>query len=287
MPEPAVLHVVACVAAVGAAVAAAAGGFLARGSTAVPSAAWGVAAAAALAAEMAWRAAGGLADPAAGAAARLGVAALAACPIMSLLGAKRPQHGVWQWIVATLAVVLAMPAVTAVLVRPGTEPDVHLVRRGLLAMVVLVGWLNFAATWHGAAATLVAAGQTALLWPLLAGAGAGASAPLDAAGAVLVAVGAAAAACQSAWAARRGAGGSEPVAGVFQALRETFGAAWTLRVVERFNAVAAERGWAQRLAFRGASADADGAWPREARRLFHALARRFVTAAWLRRHGWR
>lgn len=287
MPEPDVLHAVACSAALVAAGSAAAGGFLARGSTAVPAAAWGVAAALALAVEMGCRAAGGLADPASGAAARLGVAALAACPIMSLLGAKRPQHGVWQWIVATLAVVLAMPAATAVLVRPGTEPDVHLVRRGLLGLVVVVGWLNFVATRHGVAATLVAAGQATLVWPLLAGAGGGWSPALDAAGAGLVAGGAAAAAMQSARAGRRGDGSPATVSEVFDALRETFGAAWTLRVVERFNAVAADRGWTQRLAFRGPVGEAGTAWPREAVRVFHALARRFVSVAWLRRHGWR
>ena len=38
---------------------------------------------------------------------RVVFAALSVCPVMSLLGAKRPQYGVWQFIVGSLAAVLA------------------------------------------------------------------------------------------------------------------------------------------------------------------------------------
>jgi hypothetical protein len=113
MPVAVDLPLVCCVAAIVAAAAACLGAFLVRGSTAVPAAAWACAAALALAAESAVRATGGLTEPAAFAAARLGVVALAMCPTMSLLGAKRPQHGVWQFIVASLAGILALPAVSA------------------------------------------------------------------------------------------------------------------------------------------------------------------------------
>ncbi|NDC54109.1 MAG: hypothetical protein EBZ74_07385, partial [Planctomycetia bacterium] len=118
------------VAGVIAAVAAITAAHRVRGSTAVPAAWWGIAACLALAADGAGQAAGLLATPAAAARARLVVAALAVCPAMSLLGAKRPQHGVWQLIVAALAVVVALPAASAWLVRPGSLPDVHLLGRG-------------------------------------------------------------------------------------------------------------------------------------------------------------
>ena len=296
MPPPETCLLVGCVAAALTALAAAAGAWLVRGSTAVPAAAWGVAAAAAMALEMGWRAAGGLVDPAAAAALRLGAAALSVCPAMALLGAKRPQHGVWQFIVASLAVVLALPAVSAALVRPGTFPDVHMLGRFFLLVLLAVGWLNFVATRHGVAATLVAAGQGVLLRPFL---------PLpewrtgdvavDAVGCLLVAAGAVIAAVQSARAAGRPPpGGDHPLAAridpPYLALRETLGAAWTLRIAERFDAIATARGWPCRLRFGGLEAGpagGDATWHRDAERAFRALLLRFVSSPWLRRHGWR
>ena len=296
MPAPENCLVIASVAAAVAAVCAAVGAWLVRGSTAVPAAAWGVAAAAVLAGEMAVRAAGGLVDPAAAAAVRLVAVALSVCPAMALLGAKRPQHGVWQFIVATLVVVLALPAVAATLVRPGTFPDVHLLGRGFLLVLVVVGWLNFVATRHGAAATLVAAGQGILMRAFLpvAVSGPAHGSLADMVGCLLVGLGAAVAAAQSvlaAWRApaRPGDALAARIDPPYLAVRETLGAAWTLRIAERFDAVAAARGWPCRLRFSGLEVngpvDAE-AWQREAARAFHALARRFVSHDWLRRHGW-
>ena len=268
-----------------------------RGSTAVPAAWWALAACLALAADAAAQQAGWLAAPAAAARVRLAVAALAVCPAMSLLGAKRPQHGVWQLIVATLAVVVAMPALSAWLVRPGSLPDVHLLGRGFLLVLAIIGWLNFVATSQGPAATAIAAGQLALLRPFLPGVATDAALPqpvLDAAGACLVAVGGLAATL------RRGTGmagkTSAPQAAVarridppFLALRDTLGAAWALRIAERFDTVAEERGWPCRLHFAGLDAGgdpADDSWHRDALRAFKALMHRFVSDAWLARHGW-
>ena len=285
------LETITCLAAVVTAAAAAAGGFLARGSTAVPAAAWAAAAAVALACEAGWRAAGGLGDPAAQASARMLAAALAVCPAMSVLGAKRPQHGVWQLIVATLACVLALPAVSAVLVRPGDMPDPHFLERCFLPLLVAVGWMNFVGTRHGLAATLVAAGQAGLMVPFLPGVSPGPSDPrLDAIAAVLVAAGALLAAAQSACrpavpGTRRGLAAA--IDRPFLALRETLGAAWTLRIAERFNAVAEARGWPCRLRFTGLelTADQGGDWERDALRCSRSILRRFVSVGWLERHG--
>lgn len=283
-----------------------------RGSTAVPAAWWAVAACLALAADAAAGSAGAVPAPAA-AGIRLGVAALAVCPAMSLLGAKRPQHGVWQLIVATLAVVVAMPALSAWLVRPGSLPDAHILGRGFLLGLALVGWLNFVATAHGPAATAIAAGQLAILRPFLPGVATEAALPqpgLDAAGACLVAAGAVAAVVRrpsrspgAAGPVARGsraprncppaAGKAARIAGLvdppFLAVRDTLGAAWALRIAERFDAVAGERGWPCRLRFTGLEAGgdpADDSWHRDALRAFKALLRRFVDDAWLARHGW-
>lgn len=297
------LPLVTCIAAIAAAACAAFAVWRTRGSTAVPAAWWAVAACLALACEASIRldAAGNpaaLGNTAALAAMRLVVAALAVCPAMSLLGAKRPQHGVWQLIVASLAVVIAMPALSAWLVRPGSLPDVHLLGRGFLALLAAVGWMNFLATRNGLAATLITAGQLAVIRPFLPGIATDRALPqdsLDCVGAWLIAGGAALA---TAWPLVRGGasaarGGADAFTRLidppFLALRETLGAAWALRIAERFDSVASDRGWPCRLTFRGGRVGgdpADGSWHRDALRAFKALMHRFVDDGWLARHGW-
>ena len=287
-------------------VAACAGAFLARGTTAVPAAWWAGGAALAFAVESAVRASGGLTDPASQASARLAVAAFSLCPIMSLLGAKRPQHGVWQFIVASLAGIIALPAASAALVRPGSPPDVHALQRWFMLALVLVAAMNFAATRHGVAAMVVAVGQLILIRQFLPFADSlkQQGAALDAVAAWLVATGGTIAAGQS-WlwpaqrrvvgsevaevASRRGGGADLAAFGAaYLALRETLGAAWTLRIAERFNAVAESRGWPCRLRFDGLHVGADPddrEWRGDALRTGRALLRRFVSTDWMRRHA--
>jgi hypothetical protein len=287
-------------AAVAAAAAAAAGGVLARGTTAVPAAGWTVAACLAVAWEFAWRAVSAAPDPATAAAVRLGVTALSVCPIISLLGAKRPQHGVWQFIVASLGVVLALPAATALLVRPGDPPDVLLAERLLVLAVVLVAWLNYLGTRRGWAATLITGGHLLYVRDIVPfPVGRPGSVTIDAVAAAVVAIGAGLAVARAlgrAAGGRASAGHPAGAAGslraevepAFLAVRETFGAAWALRIVERFNAVAATRGWPCRLAFGGVVQDVEDADIRAAAtRTLGAILRRFVDTDWLRRHGWR
>ncbi|NBV44302.1 MAG: hypothetical protein EBR86_01330 [Planctomycetia bacterium] len=279
------------------ALAAAVGIHRVRGTTAVPAAWWAVAAGVALAAD------GWATVPEDGAEAaltcrRLGVVAIGLCPGMSLLGAKRPQHGVWQAIVASLAVVILLPAASAVLIRPGSPPDVHLVTRCLVGALLLLGWLNHAATHRAIPVAGLVIGQMLLARTFLPG-GAGVVIRGDALDMVAAVLLASAAAAAAAWpgSPRRKAGGARErsaassfatlVAPAWEAFRETFGAAWTLRVAERFDAAAREHGWPCHLGWRGCEAGQGGPpdWPRDARRTFVALLRRFVTTAWLERHG--
>lgn len=307
---PTFLPGVACAAASLAALVAAWGAFCVRGSTAVPAAVWSVVACLALAAEMGARATGGLGDPAAAAAVRLGVVALALCPALSLLGAKRPQHGVWQLIVGTLAVVLSMPAASALLMRPGSLPDVHLLERCFMPLLVLVGWMNFAGTRRAAAVTAVAVAEMLLMRGFLPGrsmdAPGGATAvAIDAfatglllGGTLLAAVQAVIERTGRADRSNAADNSTGSVAAIidrpFLAVRETLGAAWTLRIAERFDTVAVAHGWPCRLRFRGLEVlggeapdtAGDAPWHRDALRAFRALVRRFVSDAWLARHGW-
>jgi hypothetical protein len=299
MPADPLPQIVSLAAAVATVAAALIGGVLVRGSTAVPAAVWSALAATAFGLESGCRAMGGLEDPASAACVRLVVTALSLCPIMSLLGGKRPQHGVWQFIVASLAGVIALPAASAILVRPGSPPDVHPLQRWFMLLVVLVAGMNFAATRHAVAAGFVVLGQGLLVRPFLPfGGGRPESAWLDAIAACLVAAGAMLAALQSiAWPVRQvgvGQNGTSPdpaavIGGSFLALRETLGAAWSLRIMERFNAEAESRGWPSRLRFDGlhgaGEAGADAGWRDEAIRTGRALLRRFVTPEWMRRHA--
>lgn len=280
-------------AALATAVAAVIGCFLVRGTTAMPAAIWATLAATGMAIEAGCADVGWLQEASSRGAARLGVASLAVCPVMSILGAKRPQHGVWQFIVATLACVLAMPAVTALLVRPGSMPDVHLIERCFLPLIVVVGWLNYAATRRSLAVSLVSAGQIGLMWRFLpvVGQGEPLAPEYDAGAAALVAAGATVAAAQAfLWPVTfKGMQGlASAIDPPVLALRETLGAAWTLRIAERFNAVALERRWPCRLHFRGLVVDTGtmpGRWEADATRCMRSLLRRFVSVEWLRRHA--
>lgn len=263
----------------------------ARGSTAVPAAAWAI-----LAGLLAvvWACNGGASteDLAASAAGRLVVGALAVCPAMSILGAKRPQHAVWQVIVGSLACVLVMPALIAWTVRPGGLPDVHLVGRIFLVVLAMAGWLNFLGTRKAVAATLVTVGLLAFLRPFLPWVETAAALRMpwaDALAGITVTAGSIGAVLSS---TRRCASTRtmSTVSDPFVALRETLGAAWALRIAERFDRVAEERGWPCRLQLAGldtGGADDDDSWQTDAVNCFDSIARRFVSRDWLVRHGGR
>ncbi len=276
-----------------------------RGSTAVPATLWAIAACLSLALDTGLRASGAISQPSAAASLRMVTAALSLCPAMSLLGAKRPQHGVWQFIVAALAVILLLPTLATALVRPDSVPDAHLLGRGFVVILSLVGWMNFVATRHGPAATLVTLGQLVVVrgflplvdseqaFPPTASTAAPLAASVDCLGGCLAAGGGLFAVVISSTRRRP----SLAAAGTFAAavepaflgFRETLGAAWTLRVAERFDAIAASRGWPCRLHFDGvhpADTPMDGPWQRDAQRALGALLQRFVSSQWLRRHAW-
>lgn len=275
-------------------VASSLGCWRARGSTAVPATLWAMCAAIAVACDAGLHAAGWVRDPAHAASLRLCVTALLVCPAMSVLGAKRPQHGIWQVIVASLAVVLAMPAASAEFVRPGSPPVVHIVVRVFLSVLAVIGWMNYVGTWRRLPATLVTLGGVILIRGFLPGfevERGGDSVWLDVSGSWLLAAGGMLALPprvpqRSSLALEAG-----QVAGQidqpFLCLRETLGTAWTLRIAERFNGLAESRGWPCRLEADGLEVGGDPLdrqWQRDAIRTFESIMRRFVSVDWLERH---
>lgn len=276
--------------------------FATRGTTALPAAMWALAAASFLAFDQGLRAAGVLDQPPAAAGWRLVGVVLSVSPALSLLGAKRPQHGVWQFIVAALALVVLFPAAAGALARPGSVPEVHLLARLLVSALVALGWMNALGTGQALPASIITVGAVLLArgflpgidsessFPPRAAAAASRAALLDCLGAWTVAMGAVVALVLR----RRspGAGGTtfaERIDPAWNALRDTYGAAWSLRIAERFDQLAESRGWPCRLRLSGMQprdAPGEGPWQRDARRALEALMRRFVSGAWLARHRW-
>ena len=96
---------------------------------------------------------------------RFALAAATFCPLMAVLGAKRPQHRGWQWVVASLWLVLVWPAGQAALAGVGLE--LFIAWKLFLLGLIALGVVNYLPTRHWLAALLVAAGQLALLWEFL------------------------------------------------------------------------------------------------------------------------
>ena len=276
-----------------------------RGSTAVPATLWSAAASLFFALTTLQQATENL-DVATLGIHRVVVAALSVCPVMSLLGAKRPQHGVWQFIVGALAAVLALPAASAILIAPGSLPDLHILGRFFLPVLVIVGWVNFIGTRRAVATTLVAVGHFGLIWPLLPGIQVDGALPQPTRDLVAIScmtAGVFLALSQAVFTRLRrrlvlADGVQLPLENAefeyrvntcFLALRETLGAAWTLRLAERFDQLARRRGWPVRLTFQGLQIQEESpeaSWNPDAVRAMEALMKRFVSSAWLKRHGW-
>ena len=75
---------------------------------------------------------------------RFSAAVSSICPIMALLGAKRPQDRGWQFIVFTLWVILSLPAAHWLLF--GGVREIHPAQVGLLAILIGAGAINAMAT---------------------------------------------------------------------------------------------------------------------------------------------
>ncbi|MBA3480679.1 MAG: hypothetical protein H0T51_02585 [Pirellulales bacterium] len=173
------------------------------------------------------------------------------CPLMGVLGAKRPQDRGWQWVVLSLWVILLVPAMQAVAARSGHRLELYGAWRLLLAALIAMGLLNYLPTRFALAAILFAIGQALLLGPYLftittSGEG------WRVAGLVLILAAAATARVIS---SRRVAvssdDGKSSTTARFNArwfaFRDGWGAFWGLRVMQRVNQTAELSGWPVRL----------------------------------------
>ncbi len=90
------------------------------------------------------------------------------CPLVSLLGAKRPQHKAWQWIVTSFWIIASLPAIQALALQPGEPLTVPIVWRWFYVVVLLIGAVNYLPTRYAIANLLFTVGQTDVVLALFA-----------------------------------------------------------------------------------------------------------------------
>jgi hypothetical protein len=217
----------------------------------------------------------------------LGVAAitLSLCPIIALLGAKRPQHGPWNFVVLSLWIILALPAAETLFLHPGQHVQMGQARAWFLWILIALGPINFVPTRYWLASLLVAAGQVVALSQYLAMMDRPLLPAFPAAGLFLCVVGFVAAEL----AARRARVFSNSHDHLWISFRDTFGLLWGLRVQERVNAAAKQLGWDFGLAWHGLRRRADNSPLTQIdpsieptfRTTFKGLLRRFVSNDWI------
>lgn len=208
-------------------------------------------------------------------------AVLTLCPIIAVLGSKRPQHHAWQFIVASAAVMLVLPAAEGWVFGQGRMPELHVARQGLITALIALGWMNYLATRFSVAVTLYMLGQTLLFASQVSWFAALNFAQARVAGAVTIALAVIVAVILDT--TRRPA--QQPLDAVWRPFRDQFGAAWSLRVAERFNATARENGWPVEVTWQGMHTVEANSLPvahePQASAALDALLRRFVSREWL------
>ncbi len=177
---------------------------------------------------------------------RFAIAATTLCPLMAVLGAKRPQDRGWQWVVLSLWVVLVWPAAQAVLLPAGIRVELFVAWKLFLWGLIGIGLLNYLPTKNWLPAIFVAAGQAIFLhehlwlgnllnneWSSTLGIG------CLLAAAALVSL-------------RRNALNPQPstlnsFSTQWQNFRNAYGAFWALRILGMVNQTAELRDWPMRL----------------------------------------
>jgi hypothetical protein len=86
------------------------------------------------------------------------------CPLIALLGAKRPQDRAWQMIVVSFWGIIALPAIQSLILHPSETLDLHFLWQSFFVVLILMGWLNYVSSAFGLVGFFVALGQTLLFW---------------------------------------------------------------------------------------------------------------------------
>jgi hypothetical protein len=196
-------------------------------------------------------------------------------PLVAVAGAKRPQDRAWQFIVAAMLLVAALPSLQQWFARPDAVLELHAVWLWFLLALVAVGSFNYLPTRYWPTALCCAAGQCCLLSPHLALIVTSASPSQWVIGAMLWLFGVG----LMAWDLPRRRRPGRSLDRLWLDYRDLIGALWALRVAERINAASRQSGWQARLGWNGwtISGPTSPAFERSLR----MLLRRFVSQAWI------
>ena len=212
------------------------------------------------------------------------------CPLMAVLGARRPQHRGWQWVVVSLLGVLAFYGLTEMAVWPGPPAPPDIVRWLLIAPLIAMGLLNHLPTRFWASAVLVAVGQVALfapIFPQLAWLVVRALDWLPTAGVGLLSL----AACLAALGIPRSTAAANDTTSydrLWLDYRDAFGSFWAMRILVRFNDTAGRCNWPVTLTWQGfldphggSIARLDPTTDAALQQALASLLRRFVDHEWM------
>jgi len=178
---------------------------------------------------------------------RLAAVTLSFCPVVAVLGAKRPQHVAWNLVVLSLWAIVALPAAENLLLHRGREVAMGDARGCFLWLLILLSPINFVPTRFWLPVLLVAGGQIIGLSPYLPLIGRELVAASGAVALVVMTV-----ALMFAWfIASRPTRGATAYDRLWLDFRDSFGLLWGLRVQERINAVARHEHWGLELTWRG------------------------------------
>lgn len=225
---------------------------------------------------------------------RYTAAALSVCPMVAVLGARRPGLGAWHFVVLVLLVVLLVPLLQTLLrdrwARPLRCEDAWTL---LFTGVLLVGTVNYVPTRLGPPVCLVALFLAAVALSV---------GPWQAArdtwiarwGARLAPAAMAAGTWLAWWTCLRRQVATPPRSWnrVWRDYRERFGLIWSRRIQERFNASAVQLDWPVRLGWGGFAPHPEQPSgtqaalslldrPGPAQTALRSLLRRFVADEWI------
>ncbi len=216
---------------------------------------------------------------------RLAAMTVSFCPVVALLGAKRPQHVAWNFVVLSLWAITALPAAENLFLHRGREVAMGDARGCFLWLLILLGPINFVPTRYWLPSLLLAGGQVVALSPYL---------PLvrcelvpepGVVGLLLATASLVIARLVS----RKSARGASAYDRLWLDFRDAFGLLWALRVQERLNALARQENWGVELTWAGFRisnnseplAEIPQAIEPGLRTSLEGLLRRFVSNEWI------
>ena len=165
------------------------------------------------------------------------------CPVMSTLGARRPQNRAWEFITASLWIILALPALEVLFARQGESFDVRGLRSWFFVVLIFISVSNIALSRFWISGILFGVVQTLLVseflptWIQF-------SMESSATVALVVAAIAIGLACFLPVTDRTDRSGIDRI---WLRYRDTFGGLWAVRTCESINAYARMQDWEIRL----------------------------------------